>query len=342
MQNSKLKEKKLSVDRKFVYLSRMFGHRTRRKDAENYVVNMIWQKLLAQDCEIQPITQQIVFGADGKHYYIDLYFPSIKLAIECDEGQHKNLTDADGKRVEAVLNVLKEAEDVITPWKALSVQRSTETLEATFMRVKTYNVSYKDIVSQIDQIVAEAINRREAAERRNPGSTAWKDPSEEIDELRYQPVIELIAGQSPEFKSVASAYKLFQHNSVSTIQKGHFNLPNQSYTLWFPQAPRYTKDGSCEPTNNAGWMNIIQDDFSILEINIKKPDETSKAPTDNSLRLTFLKGKNDFGKDIYRFAGVYKYEKVNDKGRLYRRKARGIRWIKSEDNEQPIKIDLLD
>lgn len=62
----KTEDKKRCVDPKFEYLIRMFSQRTGRKDYENFVVNTIWAKLLERGCEIQPITQQIVFGTSGK------------------------------------------------------------------------------------------------------------------------------------------------------------------------------------------------------------------------------------------------------------------------------------
>ena len=46
----KTEDKKRWVDPKFEYLIRMFSQRTGRKDAENFVVNMIWTKLLERGC----------------------------------------------------------------------------------------------------------------------------------------------------------------------------------------------------------------------------------------------------------------------------------------------------
>lgn len=45
------------------------------------------------------------------------------------------------------------------------------------------------------------------------------------------------------------------------------------------------------------------------------------------------------GKDVYRFAGVYQFSEVTDKGRLFRRIAEGVRWTRAEDEEFPSKIE---
>lgn len=340
------------VDPKFDYLIRMFGRRTGRKDAENFVVNMIWTKLLERGCEIQPITQQIVFGTSGKHYYLDLYFPAVKLAIECDEGQHKDLAIADNDRVEDILDALIKSEDEnknrdrrqITPWKKLAVQRAKETLDAKFMRVKTYETNYEGIVRQIDHIVDEIISRKDIAEQEDPGSTAWKKPQAEIDELKRKTQAELVAGHSPEFQTIAEAYNLFRRDPVGAMQRGWFSLPNQKYTLWFPQSPKKGEDGRLEPRNNDGWINLIQEDFSILETNVKNPAETACPPQDNKEllpRLTFFKDRNALEKTVYRFAGVYQFLEVTEKGRLYRRIADGIRWYRGQNDEFPMKIELI-
>jgi hypothetical protein len=63
--------------------------RTSRKDYENYVINSIWTKL--GNSEIEIVSQQYINDPKDKrkHYFIDLYFPALKIGIECDEAHHK-------------------------------------------------------------------------------------------------------------------------------------------------------------------------------------------------------------------------------------------------------------
>ena len=62
--------------------------RLNRKDYENYVVGAIYHKL--NNINIQPVSQQYVKRSDNNYALLDLYFPQINYAIECDEKYHKN------------------------------------------------------------------------------------------------------------------------------------------------------------------------------------------------------------------------------------------------------------
>ena len=62
--------------------------------------------------------------------------------------------------------------------------------------------------------------------------------------------------------------------------------------------------------------------FWEVKVNTKDPALTSRPPKDQKdllPRLTFVKDSNMLGKDVYRFAGVYQFSEVTDKGRLFRR-----------------------
>ena len=82
--------------------------KTNKKNYENYVVNAIYARIGNPD--LVPITQQCVL-CGGRHYLIDLYFPQINLAVEVDEGHHKDRNKEDVLRTEDILsavNTLKE------------------------------------------------------------------------------------------------------------------------------------------------------------------------------------------------------------------------------------------
>ena len=75
------------MDIKVVYLAKTLS-RTKKKDYENYVVNAIWNRV--NNFKLVPVTQQLVKDKEGRRYYIDLYFPQLKLGVECYEGYHNN------------------------------------------------------------------------------------------------------------------------------------------------------------------------------------------------------------------------------------------------------------
>ena len=95
------------MDAKILYLVKTLS-RTKRKDYENYVVNAIWNRI--DDPRLLPVTQQFIKDKDGNHYYIDLYFPQIKIGIECDEGYHqsKEQKTLDVERELTIFDVLKQ------------------------------------------------------------------------------------------------------------------------------------------------------------------------------------------------------------------------------------------
>ncbi|MFT4258812.1 AbaSI family restriction endonuclease [Microbacterium sp.] len=67
------------------YLARTLS-RTKRKDYENYVINAVWNRLDTETrSKLKPVSQQTIRTRDGTLRYIDLLFPQLNLAIECDD-----------------------------------------------------------------------------------------------------------------------------------------------------------------------------------------------------------------------------------------------------------------
>ena len=98
------------MDAKLVYLAKTLS-RTKRKDYENYVVNAIWNRI--NDPRLVPVTQQFIKDKEGNHYYIDLYFPQLKIGVECDEGYHssKEQKVLDAERELTIFDVLKQVDE---------------------------------------------------------------------------------------------------------------------------------------------------------------------------------------------------------------------------------------
>ena len=98
------------MDAKLVYLAKTLS-RTKRKDYENYVVNAIWNRI--NDPRLVPVMQQFIKDKEGNHYYIDLYFPQLKIGVECDEGYHssKEQKVLDAERELTIFDVLKQVDE---------------------------------------------------------------------------------------------------------------------------------------------------------------------------------------------------------------------------------------
>ena len=118
------------MDTKLLYLVKTRS-RTKRKDYENYVVNAIWNRI--NNAKLVPVTQQFVKDKNGNHYYIDLYFPQLKIGVECDEGYHNNIEQKvlDAERELTIFDVLNQIDgrdyialhvDVTKPYNEVEAQ----------------------------------------------------------------------------------------------------------------------------------------------------------------------------------------------------------------------------
>ena len=118
------------MDSKVIYLAKTLS-RTKRKDYENYVVNAIWNRV--NDYRLVPVTQQYVTDGKGNRYFIDLYFPQLKIGVECDEGYHaskeQKILDADREMtISDVLEQINAGEyialhvDVTQSWEMVESQ----------------------------------------------------------------------------------------------------------------------------------------------------------------------------------------------------------------------------
>ena len=137
------------MDSKVIYLAKTLS-RTKRKDYENYVVNAIWNRV--NDSRLVPVSQQYVKDTNGNYYFIDLYFPQLKIGIECDEGYHaskeQKILDADREMtISDVLEQINAGEyialhvDVTQPWEMVESQINDHvaTIKAKIEEIKIEN-----------------------------------------------------------------------------------------------------------------------------------------------------------------------------------------------------------
>lgn len=139
------------------------------KGFELYVITGVWHLLCAALSEfnrqraakglkavwLQPLPQKAVERKDGlgKRSLIDLYFPAIKFAIECDEAQHKCAVNEanDELRTENLMEVL----DCDAPFRIDATQ------------------SFVDINYDIECAVKAIMERVKKEVEKNPDFTGW-------------------------------------------------------------------------------------------------------------------------------------------------------------------------
>lgn len=263
------------VDEKLEYLARTLS-RTRRKDFENYVVNAVWNRL--SDDTLQPISQQYVKRNSG-YALIDLYFPAVNVGIECDEGYHLNAAQRQrdlSREAEITAELTAIDGDPAKGYKAMHIRASG---------------SYEQTEGDIDKAVRE-IRRRKKLFAPEP----W-----EPQKPPYVRALEagvLRADDYLQFHTIADAVRCFGRDN-KRYQKSYFSI-GHGYHLWFPKLAIERPDGSVSPAAR-GIANTLSYDGSTLYEHW--PEDCQGV--EPSQRITFPRGVDVFGRQAYRFAGVF-------------------------------------
>lgn len=296
------------MDKKLLYMAKTLS-RTKRKDYENYVINSIWNGVKTPD--LVPVSQQCIKGKDGKHYFIDLYFPQLNIGIECDEQYHESIKFKDIERELNIFDVLNQVNDIST-YKPLHVK-----------------VNESTSLKEVDQQISICINKiKEEINRKETLGDGWNkmfnDPYVFYCNKEYIKISDNVT-----FKTSKDIYNtIFAKNYSSSPRRGGISL-NDGILVWMPQLAINGK------ARASGWYNEISPDGSIItEYNIvseKNEDRNKEQKHINQTRVVFTKTK-DFvtGIDEYRFVGVFKamfydknnaliYKKIDDKFKIIRK-----------------------
>lgn len=269
--------------------------RTTNKQFENYVVNAIWNRLGRFD--LRPVTQQYVKLKNGKYALMDLYFPQIKVGIECDESYHTDNIENDDVREKSINDVLNSID---------------ETSGFEMMRVKAFK-SIEEIDREIDEIVIKLRKKLDGDIK------PWK-----IIDKPAEMVLEngkISTDDALEFKTIQELCRCFGRDD-KPIQRCYFDIGN-GYQIWCPKLAVY-EENRPKAGSAAGWINELSEDKEfIYESNPENDDADHRPQTQNKPRIAFAKSKSVLGIDAYRFLGVYQYQQNHEKTtittRVYRR-----------------------
>jgi len=294
-------QEKIIKDPKIIYLIKTLS-RTKRKDYENYVVNSIWNKL--NNDEIEVITQQYIFNPkdDRKHYFIDLYFPSINVGIECDEAHHLNEENkkSDKIREVSIFDALYQINNIGYIAKHIDVTKS-----------------YNDIKAQIDEAVA--FIKQKINELKPP---KWQilEAENYYKEKKIITITDRIG-----FNTIDETCNiLFSTNYQGSggARQSYFS-PNtfrgskyEGYKVWFPKLAIMDENGKLIAATDSGWNNqLINNGKEFIEKNDKK--EIGNAG--NIKRIIFAKYKDPLGSNKYKFIGIFEPSKFDGQNRYYKR-----------------------
>jgi len=296
--------KKVITDDKTIYLIRTLS-RTKRKDYENYVVNAIWNRLNNNDIEV--VSQQYINNPNDKrkHYFIDLYFPALKIGIEIDEAHHLKEE-----------NIRKDKEREITIHDVLHEIDNSEYFPIHIDVTK----KYLEVEKQINEAVICINNKIKEVKPQK-----WAITPEEFYAEKSEINVEDKIGFSTIIKACNILFSTDYKESGGSknscfIPRTFKGTKLAGYKVWFPQLAIKDKDGNLIAPTKAGWNNqLIDEGRKIIEYNKvykknSKPDEK---------RIVFAKYKDPLGNFKYMFVGIFKLEKiVNDKRH----------YIKEKDN----------
>lgn len=306
------------------HLYENFGKKTSGKAKECFILNCLWNNLVRSGIDIEPVTQQLIRHEDGSRHFVDLYFPAIHLAIECDEAYHLSSEQKqnDEERERCILNSLS-ASQILTAVDVSNNQilriNAEDSLQNLYQRIEA-----------ITQFIQSSIKEEETKMK---DSTAWLSPAQKL--IKYQKNKSLSVGDDLTFKTINDVFHLFCPDAEAPIRKGFFRLPTTEYFMWFPQLA-IERDGQVPKAQNAkGWMNFFDiNNFSIIERNLNHSIFNRSNSRPQNLRLTFVKSRSILGRNSYRFAGVYKMVGQNSKEKFNQRVGTEISWSVEKQSNQ--------
>ncbi len=105
------------------------------------------------------------------------------------------------------------------------------------------------------------------------------------------------------FHSTADVYRCFGRNP-KRMQSCYFSLQHKRYYPWCPKLGIEMPDGVVASVA-FGTTNTLSYDGKTL---YQATDEYKAGPAVDILRITFTHSKDEFGRTVYRFIGVFRHD----------------------------------
>lgn len=296
------------IDPKTRYLIKTLS-RTNRKDFENYVINAIWHRLGNSNLEV--VSQQYISNNQSfigqSHYFIDLYFPALKLGIECDEAYHSTFEqkEKDRQREITIFDILYKI--------------NTENYTALHIKIAG---SFKELEESINQSV-EKIQQR--IKEINPPIWKFETPEEYYKNKNYITIHDR-KGFNSINKTCNILFSAGRKESSGGASRAYFSLPSfngtnlQDYKCWFPKLaiPIIDEHGNQQliAATHTGWHNQLVDEGNII---IERNEKNHSYTPDGKKRIVFMKYKDPLGYNEYKFVGIFALEKIENGSTFFRR-----------------------
>ena len=288
------------MDSKVIYLAKTLS-RTKRKDYENYVVNAIWNRV--NDYRLVPVTQQYVTDGKGNHYFIDLYFPQLKIGIECDEGYHaskvQKILDADREMtISDVLEQINAGEyialhvDVTQPWEMVESQINDH---VAIIKAKIEELKIGNAWMQFDPDLEEYFKNR-----------TYITVADNVTFPSNKEVYNIILGQN---------YSYHLMHGGEPFKKLYTEYGYEEGT--FPWFPKLTLN---KPTNK-GYYNLLSKDGNEIYEYIDDPAQNMQRKAEGRYigkkRVVFSQVKDPITNVLgYRFVGFFIGDHYDENGMI--------------------------
>lgn len=309
------------MDSKVIYLAKTLS-RTKRKDYENYVINAIWNRV--GDSRLVPVSQQYIKSAEG-YYFIDLYFPQLKIGIECDEGYHATQEQKilDAERETTIIDVIKQVDG--GDYIALHVD-VTKTFEEVEEQINSHVITIKTKAKELNLQDGWAFTKKEV-------KYGWTENESDIAEY-FKDKEYITVNDNITFPSNKEVYNIILGQSYSCHLMHGGERFKKLYTEYgheegtFPWFPKLTVS---KPTYK-GYYNLLSKNGQEIYEYIDDPSENMKRKSENRYigkkRVVFSQVKDPLTSiKGYRFVGVFvgdhydengtiTYKRIDDKFRI--------------------------
>ena len=265
---------------KETYVTRNF-QKISGKRWELYVITRVIH--LLNDPDIEYVCQQYINPPQNKEYYLaDLAFPSLKLYLEIDEGQHggESHQAADIKRDAEILEA--------TDWECKRI--------AVYVNQGNTKVDKKlELLNQeIDKFVDHIrIKKQKLISQGN--DIIWEYEKKFLPEtfIKKQQI------------NVSDNVALLNHRDVLRLfgyTKGHYQravwkVEKFTEMVWFPKL-----------YSNSDWVNEFDEETYTIHQHRKDMKPHPISSIDANDRIVFAHQKNIFGQTVYKFYGVFVFD----------------------------------
>ena len=149
------------------------------------------------------------------------------------------------------------------------------------------------------------------------GFPRWSDGKSLIQKVLEEG--ELSFHENLQFSKIVDIAKCFRKN-YKAMQSSTFFIDN-STVIWCPKLA-VEINGNLKAPSAAGWLNILSEQWDTITTLVPDDKEhLEKFRNPNLKNLVFAQSKNTLGQVMYRFLGVYVFEKSeeNHKKIIYKR-----------------------